>query len=453
MIKFPIKLGILLLAAVSAGVLWQQAQLSVLALSRIDPLPETRMMIAEERYAEAADYLEFFMNYEYVNQNPEVRALYREISDKRRSWEYQASKLAEGLLAGTSDETIGKVTGVATDFLVIGDLRDLAQQGYNLAKGEETDAVIAALATIGVIASGAQIVSVAGTAATAGAAAPAAIGTTAAKNGLVVLKVARKLGKLPSWLGKAIVDSVKIINKTKSLDTLSDILGNEDHLGDMDFKVAGTNDGITGFQMDIKIQGISFEIMENALHQAKEGRMHILGKMNEAIDKSRENLSPYAPRLITMSIAQDQIGLVIGPGGKTIQGMQRLFGVDINIDDDGTIHIASPNRESAQQAKDYIKKLTATPEVGEVYDGVVTKIADFGAFVEILPGKEGLLHISEIDLKRVNKVSDYLKVGDKLTVKLLKIENGKFSLSRKKLLMEAAEKEAKKNQQAEQPAN
>ncbi len=231
---------------------------------------------------------------------------------------------------------------------------------------------------------------------------------------------------------------------------LSDILGNEDHLGDMDFKVAGTSDGITGFQMDIKIQGISFEIMENALHQAKEGRMHILGKMNEAIDKSRETLSPYAPRLITMNIAQDQIGLVIGPGGKTIQGMQRLFGVDINIEDDGTVHIASPNKDSAQQAKDYIKKLTATPEVGEVYDGVVTKIADFGAFVEILPGKEGLLHISEIDVKRVNKVSDYLKVGDKLPVKLLKIENGKFSLSRKKLLMEAAEKEAKKNKQADQ---
>ncbi len=230
---------------------------------------------------------------------------------------------------------------------------------------------------------------------------------------------------------------------------LSDILGNEDHLGDMDFKVAGTGDGITGFQMDIKIQGISFEIMEKALHQAKEGRTHILNKMNEAIDKSRETLSPYAPRLITMNIAQDQIGLVIGPGGKTIQGMQRLFGVDINIDDDGTIHIASPNKENAQQAKDYIKKLTATPEVGEVYDGVVTKLADFGAFVEILPGKEGLLHISEIDTKRVNKVSDYLKVGDKLKVKLLKIENGKFSLSRKKLLMEAAEKESKKNQQSE----
>ena len=229
---------------------------------------------------------------------------------------------------------------------------------------------------------------------------------------------------------------------------LTDILGNEDHLGDMDFKVAGTSDGITGFQMDIKIQGISFEIMEKALHQAKEGRMHILGKMNETISKANDSLSPYAPRLVTMNVATDQIGLIIGPGGKTIQGMQRLFGVDINIEDDGTIHIASPNKENAQQAKEYIKKLTATPEVGEVYDGVVTKIADFGAFVEILPGKEGLLHISEIDNKRVNKVSDYLKVGDKITVKLLKVEGGKFSLSRRKLLTEAAEKEAKNNQPA-----
>ena len=229
---------------------------------------------------------------------------------------------------------------------------------------------------------------------------------------------------------------------------LTDILGNEDHLGDMDFKVAGTSDGITGFQMDIKIQGISFEIMEKALHQAKEGRMHILGKMNETISKAKDSLSPYAPRLVTMNVATDQIGLIIGPGGKTIQGMQRLFGVNINIEDDGTIHIASPNKENAQQAKEYIKKLTATPEVGEVYDGVVTKIADFGAFVEILPGKEGLLHISEIDNKRVNKVSDYLKVGDKITVKLLKVEGGKFSLSRRKLLTEAAEKEAKNSQPA-----
>jgi polyribonucleotide nucleotidyltransferase len=244
-----------------------------------------------------------------------------------------------------------------------------------------------------------------------------------------------------------------LVKEGNDYAVLSDILGNEDHLGDMDFKVAGTSDGITGFQMDIKIQGISFEIMEKALHQAKEGRMHILGKMNEAISKPKDSLSQYAPRLITMNVATDQIGLIIGPGGKTIQGMQRLFGVDINIEDDGTIHIASPNKENAQQAKEYIKKLTATPEVGEVYDGVVTKIADFGAFVEILPGKEGLLHISEIDNKRVNKVSDYLKVGDKITVKLLKVEGGKFSLSRRKLLAEAAEKEAKNNPPAEQSAN
>lgn len=215
---------------------------------------------------------------------------------------------------------------------------------------------------------------------------------------------------------------------------LSDILGNEDHLGDMDFKVAGTKDGITGFQMDIKIQGISFEIMEKAIFQAKEGRMHILEKMNEAISAPKDQLSPYAPRLLTMKIDTDQIGLVIGPGGKTIQGMQRLFGVDINIDDDGTINIASPNKENAQKCKDYIKKLTATPEVGEIYDGVITKIMDFGAFVEILPGKEGLLHISQIDNKRVDKVTDYFKQGDKVTVKLLKVEGGKYSLSRKELL-------------------
>jgi polyribonucleotide nucleotidyltransferase len=225
---------------------------------------------------------------------------------------------------------------------------------------------------------------------------------------------------------------------------LSDILGNEDHLGDMDFKVAGTSDGITAFQMDIKIQGISFEIMEKALHQANEGRIHILSKMNEVIKQPREQLSTYAPRLITMHVETDQIGLIIGPGGKTIQGMQRLYGVEINIEDDGTVNIASPNRENATKCKEYIKKLTATPEVGEVYDGVITKLMDFGAFVEILPGKEGLLHISQIDNKRVEKVSDYFKPGDKVTVKLMKIENGKFSLSRKELLNEKSKSEKNK---------
>ncbi len=233
-----------------------------------------------------------------------------------------------------------------------------------------------------------------------------------------------------------------LVKESEQYAILSDILGNEDHLGDMDFKVAGTTEGITAFQMDIKIKGISFEIMEKALAQAKDGRFHILGIMNGAIDKPREGLSPYAPRLITMKVEQDQIGLIIGPGGKTIQGMQRQFGVDINIDDDGTINIASPNKENATKCKEHIKKLTAMPEVGEVYDGVITKIMDFGAFVEILPGKEGLLHISQIDNKRVNKVTDYFKEGDKVTVKLVKIENGKFSLSRKEMLKE----QAKQNQ-------
>ena len=225
-----------------------------------------------------------------------------------------------------------------------------------------------------------------------------------------------------------------LVKEEEQFAILTDILGNEDYLGDMDFKVAGTSDGITAFQMDIKIQGISFEIMEKALQQAKDGRMHILGVMNEAIDKARENLSEYAPRLISMKVETDQIGLIIGPGGKTIQGMQRLYGVEISVEDDGTINISSTNGESADKCKEYIKQLTATPEVGEVYDGVIVKIVDFGAFVEILPGKEGLLHISQIDNKRVEKVSDYFKTGDKVKVKLIKTDNGKLSLSRKELL-------------------
>ena len=235
-----------------------------------------------------------------------------------------------------------------------------------------------------------------------------------------------------------------LVKEGEKYAILTDILGNEDHLGDMDFKVAGTEKGITAFQMDIKIQGISFEIMENALQQAKEGRAHILGIMNESINQSREHLSQYAPRLITMKVDTDQIGIIIGPGGKTIQGMQRLFSVDINIDDDGTVNIASPNKENAQKCKEYIKKMTATPEVGEIYEGVVTKLMDFGAFVEILPGKEGLLHISQIDNKRVEKVADYFKPGDKVTVKLLKVENGKYSLSRKELLKEGDRKSVTK---------
>jgi len=235
-----------------------------------------------------------------------------------------------------------------------------------------------------------------------------------------------------------------LVKEGEEYSILSDILGNEDHLGDMDFKVAGTANGITGFQMDIKIQGISFEIMEKALRQAKEGRLIILEKMNQVIQSPRPNLSPYAPRLIKVKVDKEQIGLIIGSGGKTVQGMQRLFDVEIYIDEDGTVNIAASNKENAQKCKEYIKKLTATPEVGEIYDGVITKIMDFGAFVEILPGKEGLLHISQIDNKRVQKVTDYFKVGDKVTVKLLKVEDGKYSLSRKDLLENSSEQPNKK---------
>ncbi|MEI7811587.1 MAG: polyribonucleotide nucleotidyltransferase [Ignavibacteria bacterium] len=225
-----------------------------------------------------------------------------------------------------------------------------------------------------------------------------------------------------------------LIKEASEFKVLSDILGNEDHLGDMDFKVAGTTEGITAIQMDIKIQGISFEIMETALKQAKEGRFHILSIMQEAIAEPKAQVSQYAPSLITMKIQTDQIGLLIGPGGKTVQGLQKTYGVDINIEEDGTVSIASANKESARKCKDYIKCLTATPEAGEIYEGKVIKIMEFGAFVEILPGKEGLLHISQIDHKKINKVTDVLKEGDTVKVKLIKVENGKMSLSRKALL-------------------
>ena len=232
-----------------------------------------------------------------------------------------------------------------------------------------------------------------------------------------------------------------LVKEEDKYSILSDILGNEDHLGDMDFKVAGTSDGITAIQMDIKIHGLSFEIMEKALAQAKEGRMHILSVMNESIAKPRETVSKYAPSLITIQIQTDQIGLLIGPGGKTVQGLQKLYGVDINIEEDGSVHIASANSESAKKCKEYIKLLTATPELNEIYEGRVIKILDFGAVVEFLPNKEGLLHISQIDTKKIPKVTDVLKEGDTVKVKLIKIDNGKYSLSRKAVLL--AEKTGK----------
>jgi polyribonucleotide nucleotidyltransferase len=225
---------------------------------------------------------------------------------------------------------------------------------------------------------------------------------------------------------------------------LTDILGNEDHLGDMDFKVAGSENSITGFQMDIKIQGISYEIMEKALAQAKEGRLHILKIMNEAISEARPNISNYAPRIYTTKIPTDKIGAVIGPGGKVIQKMQRDFNVEINIEEDGTVSISGQDAALAKEAKEYIRWLTAEPEIGKTYSGKVAGIKEFGAFVEFLPGTQGLLHISQIDNKRVNKVSDVLKEGDTIKVKLIAIENGKFSLSRKVLLKDTPPAEEEK---------
>lgn len=238
-----------------------------------------------------------------------------------------------------------------------------------------------------------------------------------------------------------------LVKEGESFAVLSDILGNEDHLGDMDFKVAGSAEGITAIQMDIKIQGISFEIMEKALIQAKEGRMHILGKMNEALSAPREAISPYAPSLIFIQIDPEKIGAVIGQGGKVIQGIQKDFNVEINIEEDGKVAIAGVNTEDARKAKEFIKAIVTDPEIGMVYSGKVIKTTDFGAFVEFVPGTQGLLHISQISLDRVNKVTDVIKEGDVIDVKLLKMENGKYSLSVKAILEEkkAAEKKAAEN--------
>lgn len=217
---------------------------------------------------------------------------------------------------------------------------------------------------------------------------------------------------------------------------LTDILGNEDHLGDMDFKVAGSDKGITAIQMDLKIQGISFETMEVALAQAKEGRMHILSIMNQAIASHRESISVYAPTLLSTKIRPEKIGALIGPGGKNVQAIQKEFSVDIAIDEDGTVHISGQDKAMARKAKEYIKLFTTEPEIDKIYMGKVIKLAEFGAFVEFLPGIQGLLHISQLDTKRIEKVEEILKEGDRVKVKLLKIENGKYSLSRKAALNE-----------------
>ena len=228
-----------------------------------------------------------------------------------------------------------------------------------------------------------------------------------------------------------------LVTDGKKFAILSDILGDEDHVGDMDFKVVGTAQGITAFQLDTKIEGITRETMNEALMQAKRGRDHILAKMNEVLPEARQELSATAPRILTIKIAPSTIGAVIGSGGSTIRGIQEATGTTINISDDGTVAISSTDALAAQQAVEIIEGLTATPEVGKVYMGNVRKIMDFGAFIEILPGTDGLCHISELTDGRVDKVEDVLQEGDEVLVKVLEIErNGKIRLSRRAALAE-----------------
>jgi polyribonucleotide nucleotidyltransferase len=229
-----------------------------------------------------------------------------------------------------------------------------------------------------------------------------------------------------------------LIKEGDRVAVLSDILGDEDHLGDMDFKICGSKTGITAVQMDIKIQGLTREILESALRQAKDARIFILGKMTEALAAPREDLSRYAPRIHTLRVKPDQIREIIGPGGKTIRGITAQTGVAIEVEDDGTVHIASPDGIAVKKAIDIIKGLTTEPEVGEYYMGVVKRLAEFGAFVEILPGTDGLVHISELDSKRVNRVEDVCKEGDEMMVKVIAIDRatGKIRLSRRATLGE-----------------
>src|SRR3982750_3332059 len=223
---------------------------------------------------------------------------------------------------------------------------------------------------------------------------------------------------------------------------LSDIAGAEDHYGDMDFKVAGTADGITALQMDIKVGGITTAIMRKALDQARSGRLHILGKMKEALAASRQNISLFAPRIVTIRIPVDKIRDVIGPGGKMIRSIIERTGVKIDVEDTGKVNVASNDETSANKALQIIRDLTATAEVGKTYLGKVTRLADFGAFVEIIPGTEGLLHISEVAEHRIADVRDELKEGDQVLVKVLAVEGNRIRLSRKAILKEQRAKMA-----------
>ncbi len=229
-----------------------------------------------------------------------------------------------------------------------------------------------------------------------------------------------------------------LIKEGDKVAVLSDILGDEDHLGDMDFKVAGTKEGITSLQMDLKIDSIALNVMETALFQAKEGRLHILAEMEKVISKARGEISQFAPRIETIKIKPEKVREVIGAGGKVIKGIIEQTGVKIDIEDDGTIHIASADPEMTKKAIALVNQICAEAEVGKTYKGKVVKIMDFGAFIEVMPGTQGLLHISEISAERIRNVTDVLKEGDEIDVKVLDVDRaGRIKLSRKALLQNA----------------
>jgi polyribonucleotide nucleotidyltransferase len=226
-----------------------------------------------------------------------------------------------------------------------------------------------------------------------------------------------------------------LIKEGDRVAVLTDILGAEDHLGDMDFKVAGTRDGVTAIQMDIKIQGLSLDILRQALHQAREARLHILDVMAQTLAQPRSTLSKYAPRIITLQVKPDRIGDIIGPKGKTIRSIQDQTGAEINVDDSGLVTISSTSGEAGERAREMIAAIVQEPEVGKIYEGTVKSTTAFGAFVEILPGVEGLLHISELQHGRTERTEDVVKKGDRVRVKLLEVDSrGKMRLSRKAVL-------------------
>jgi len=231
-----------------------------------------------------------------------------------------------------------------------------------------------------------------------------------------------------------------LVMEGKDYAVLTDIAGAEDHYGDMDFKVAGTRDGITGLQMDIKVPSVTTAILKEALEQARRGRLHIIDKMEQALPKPKTAISQYAPRIYTLHIPTDKIRDVIGPGGKVIRGIIEQTGVKIDVEDDGTVHVASADEASANKAIQIITDITATAEIGKTYLGKVVRLVDFGAFVEIFPGTDGLLHISEIAENRIRDVRDELKEGDQILVKVLALEGNKIKLSRKAVLKEQREK-------------